>query len=183
MAQRFKAYENSRESSIRILDGRFVNVTDEIARNVNQTVIVREVGTKDRRLTAMMLKTPKDNMDTAKWKIDKETLKMDTSTTTMISKLRLLFKASSLLTDDIEEIFISGAVERKASANVLVIGLGGGYMSSYLHHNYPKLDITSLEIDVQMLNISIEWFDLKMDEMHWVIIIDGVNFVQHAVQD
>ncbi|KIH51538.1 hypothetical protein ANCDUO_18376, partial [Ancylostoma duodenale] len=83
------------------------------------------------------------------------------------------------------ELFLSGAAEmnRYKPAKVLVLGLGGGYLNTYLHHNYPKMDITVIELEPQMLEISRKWFGLTLDERQRVIIKDGVHFVENAVAE
>ncbi|EPB66828.1 hypothetical protein ANCCEY_14080 [Ancylostoma ceylanicum] len=85
----------------------------------------------------------------------------------------------------IEELFLSGAatMDRYASAKVLILGLGGGYMNTHLHHNFPKMDITVIEIEPQMLEISRKWFGLTLDERQRVIIKDGVHFLENAVAE
>ncbi|VDM78891.1 unnamed protein product [Strongylus vulgaris] len=79
-------------------------------------------------------------------------------------------------------MFISGTVDmtQQASAKVLSLGLGGGNLNSYLHHNYPNMNITVVEYDPQMLNISKRWFNLKLDNMHRVILADGLDFLKQT---
>ncbi|CAJ0600280.1 unnamed protein product [Cylicocyclus nassatus] len=156
------------ERSIRIMDGRYVDISDEVGKNANQSVIFRKIGVGDRLLTTAILKPPKnlsEDIDTSKWQIDKEALEFDSYATTMI-----------------EEMFISGAVEisKQTSAKLLLIGLGGGYISTYLHHNFPQMDITSIEVDPQMLEIAKKWFNLEQDEKHHVFITDGVEYAKRA---
>ncbi|KIH45694.1 hypothetical protein ANCDUO_24262 [Ancylostoma duodenale] len=74
-------------------------------------------------------------------------------------------------------------MNRYKPAKVLVLGLGGGYLNTYLHHNYPKMDITVIELEPQMLEISRKWFGLTLDERQRVIIKDGVHFVENAVAE
>ncbi|EPB66639.1 hypothetical protein ANCCEY_14271, partial [Ancylostoma ceylanicum] len=90
-----------------------------------------------------------NSVDTSKWIVDKETPVLNSYSTTMI-----------------EELFLSGAaaMDRYTPAKVLILGLGGGYMNTYLHHNFPKMDITVIEIEPQMLEISRKWFGLTLDE-------------------
>ncbi|KAK6042388.1 hypothetical protein COOONC_20107 [Cooperia oncophora] len=75
----------------------------------------------------MHLKIPESklNHDTSKWSVDKSRLVSISYTSSMI-----------------EEMFTSGAVQirKDAEAEVLMIGLGAGVISSYLHHTYPKVN-------------------------------------------
>ncbi|CAJ0606045.1 unnamed protein product [Cylicocyclus nassatus] len=164
-----KKYGDERilEKSICLIDGTCVDIVDRIESDGKRPAIVREIGYDSIRLTSLLLKTPFDlteeKMDTADWRIDRRTPRFDTYVTTMI-----------------EEMFTSGAISmnRKVSASVLSLGLGGGNLNSYLHHNYRNLNITVVEYDPQMLNISEFWCGLMLDEMHRVIIADGTEFVK-----
>ncbi|EYB94675.1 hypothetical protein Y032_0168g167 [Ancylostoma ceylanicum] len=83
-----------------------------------------------------------------------------------------------------EEIFLSGAVnmDREASVRVLNIGLGAGYVNSYLHHHFPKMEITIVEIDPKMVEIARKWFDLTLDDRQRIVIGDGLEYIKKAVE-
>ncbi|KAE9411913.1 hypothetical protein Angca_006307, partial [Angiostrongylus cantonensis] len=80
--------------------------------------------------------------------------------------------------------FASGTVEirRDVVAKVLCVGLGGGYLNSYLHHHFPKMDITIVELDPMMLRIARKWFGLDEDHRQRVIIDDGLNYIKRAAE-
>ncbi|VDO91458.1 unnamed protein product [Heligmosomoides polygyrus] len=82
-------------------------------------------------------------------------------------------------------MFLSGAVpiKKDAEAQVLMLGLGGGMMNSYLHHMYPKMNITVVEIDQKMYEVAVKWFDLEEDNRQRVIIMDGVTFLKNALKE
>ncbi|KAK5969024.1 hypothetical protein GCK32_004854 [Trichostrongylus colubriformis] len=82
-----------------------------------------------------------------------------------------------------KEMFTSGAIEIKkdVKAQVLVIGLGAGFINSYLHHTYPEMQITVVEIDAKMLEVAKKWFDLVLDNRHTVTIMDGIDFLKQAL--
>ncbi|EYC24154.1 hypothetical protein Y032_0014g2354 [Ancylostoma ceylanicum] len=107
------------------------------------------------------------NIDTSKWKVDHDSLDFTSYTITMI-----------------EEMFASGAVEisPNAAADVLSIGLGAGYINSYLHKSYSRMNITVVEIDRNMLDIALKWFGLELDNRHRVIIEDGVEYVKRTAR-
>ncbi|RCN41258.1 hypothetical protein ANCCAN_12769 [Ancylostoma caninum] len=126
-------------------------------------------------LSRMYLKLPQKSesgdvsvYDTAHWKVNKTALDFFSYTTTMI-----------------EEMFTSGVVEmsKNTAAQVLSIGLGAGFMNSYLHYNYPKMNITVVDIEPKTLEITQKWFDLELDDRHRVIIMDGVEFISRAVKE
>lgn len=126
-------------------------------------------------ISSVYLKVPEgtcsdseEDLDTSKWKVDKSRLVFSSYTTTMI-----------------EEMFLSGAVpiKKDAEAQVLMLGLGGGMMNSYLHHMYPKMNITVVEIDQKMYEVAVKWFDLEEDNRQRVIIMDGVTFLKNALKE
>ncbi|KAK6013886.1 hypothetical protein OSTOST_20771 [Ostertagia ostertagi] len=96
---------------------------------------------------------------------------------------KLFHTGSHLEVYVLEEMFTSGAVQIKkdAEAQVLVIGLGAGFINSYLHHTYPEMQITVVEIDPKMLEVAKKWFGLELDRRHTVTVMDGVDFLKQAV--
>ncbi|RCN42825.1 hypothetical protein ANCCAN_11213 [Ancylostoma caninum] len=81
-------------------------------------------------------------------------------------------------------MFLADAVElsRHSRANVLSLGLGGGSMNGFLQYNFPKMNITVVEISAQMINLARKWFDLQIDDHHRVIHADGVTFLKEQVE-
>ncbi|ETN72405.1 hypothetical protein NECAME_18874, partial [Necator americanus] len=77
-------------------------------------------------------------------------------------------------------LFYANAIElsRDSKANVLSLGLGGGQLNGFLHHNFPKLNITVVELSAQMVRMARKWFNLQTDDHHRVIVDDGVRFVE-----
>ncbi|KHJ77436.1 hypothetical protein OESDEN_22944 [Oesophagostomum dentatum] len=100
------------------------------------------------------------NVDTAKWDIDKS----------------YIFPGKA--------VFYCDAVElsRDSRAKILMLGLGGGLINSYLHYNFPKMSITVVEISATMLYIASKWFGLELDENHRVVVTDGVDFIQEQIK-
>ncbi|PIO67040.1 hypothetical protein TELCIR_11225 [Teladorsagia circumcincta] len=84
-----------------------------------------------------------------------------------------------------EEFFKSGALDLRhdVTGKVLSIGLGAGYINSFLHHHFPNLNITVIELDPKMLEIAQKWYGFEMDESHRVIIDDGMAFIKKAVEN
>ncbi|RCN30000.1 hypothetical protein ANCCAN_24233 [Ancylostoma caninum] len=105
----------------------------------------------------------KNNIDTKKWKIDHDHL-----------------LPGSFYHIAAETIFYSDGVRlsRDSDAVVLVIGLGGGMINGFLHHNFPKMNITVVEISVRFATMASKWFDLKLDRLHSVALTDGSKFVK-----
>ncbi|EPB70833.1 hypothetical protein ANCCEY_10071 [Ancylostoma ceylanicum] len=68
-------------------------------------------------------------------------------------------------------------LSRDSDAAVLLLGLGGGVINGFLHHNFPKMRITIAEISTRFANVAMKWFDLKLGLRHSLVIIDGAEFV------
>jgi len=59
---------------------------------------------------------------------------------------------------------------------VLVVGLGGGSLPSYIHRTFPLSNIHVVELDPSMLDIASQQFGFKTDSRVTVTIKDGVDF-------
>lgn len=122
--------------------------------------------------TSMTLKIPdkiyEGYLDTKKWEVDKKTRVTHCYTPVMI-----------------EEMFLSGAVEMRhdAKADILLIGMGAGYLNSHLHFAYPKFNITSVEIEPEMVRVARDWFGFVEDERQRAIVMDGAKVVEMAVEE
>ncbi|KAK6740138.1 hypothetical protein RB195_008545 [Necator americanus] len=108
----------------------------------------------------------KNDIDTSRWKVNKKFL---------LNNVHLKMA---------ELIFSSGAanLSRNTSARMLLIGLGGGTLNGFLHHNFPKMNITVVEISDQMVYMARKWFDLKTNDRHQVVITDGVKYIEDQIR-
>lgn len=57
--------------------------------------------------------------------------------------------------------------------SLLEIGLGGGRTAAYLNLHMPELDITSVELDGDVIELAIEHFELKPNETFEIVERDG----------
>ncbi|XP_068150384.1 LOW QUALITY PROTEIN: eEF1A lysine and N-terminal methyltransferase homolog [Drosophila tropicalis] len=70
--------------------------------------------------------------------------------------------------------------QKNVEKDVLVIGLGGGGLCSFLHAALPQARITAVEIDPIMLEVAEQYFELKQDKRLHVVIDDGLAFVERC---
>ncbi|CAD7000074.1 unnamed protein product [Ceratitis capitata] len=61
--------------------------------------------------------------------------------------------------------------------DVVVVGLGGGGLCSFLHAAVPNVRLTAVEIDPIMLEVAEQYFELKQDNRFHVVIDDGLAFL------
>ncbi|KAM7351156.1 eEF1A lysine and N-terminal methyltransferase homolog [Cochliomyia hominivorax] len=78
------------------------------------------------------------------------------------------------------QMAIGGAKQNDELKNVLVVGLGGGGLCSFLHEALPNIRITAVEIDPIMLEVAEQYFDLKQDNRLHVVIDDGLAFLERC---
>lgn len=64
--------------------------------------------------------------------------------------------------------------------NVLVVGLGGGGLCTFLRAAMKNVCVTAVEIDPIMLEVAEQYFELKQDKRLLVVIDDGVAFVNRC---
>lgn len=64
--------------------------------------------------------------------------------------------------------------------NVLVVGLGGGGLCTFMRAALKNVCITAVEIDPIMLEVAEQYFELKQDKRLHVVIDDGVAFVHRC---
>ncbi|MFK7945400.1 MAG: spermidine synthase [Paracoccaceae bacterium] len=57
--------------------------------------------------------------------------------------------------------------------SLLEIGLGGGRTAAYLNLHMPQLDITSVELDPDVIELAIEHFELKPNDTFRIVERDG----------
>lgn len=62
--------------------------------------------------------------------------------------------------------------------NVLLIGLGGGSLCSYLNVKFPKLHIDAVDIDSTVIDIAQKYFGLRTGPTLKVHCADGLKYIE-----
>ncbi|XP_076625513.1 eEF1A lysine and N-terminal methyltransferase homolog [Colletes latitarsis] len=78
-------------------------------------------------------------------------------------------------------IGVSAAINTKESDEIIIVGLGGGSLCTFLYNCFPKLKIIAVDIDEMMLKIAIDYFGLILDSRMKVDIADGIRFIKDSV--
>ena len=62
------------------------------------------------------------------------------------------------------EVLLKNRSEKseKLLPKVLIVGLGGGCVTSYLAHKYPQLQLDSVEIDEEIVTVAKKYFNYKV---------------------
>lgn len=63
---------------------------------------------------------------------------------------------------------------------VLIVGLGGGTIPSFLRHYYPSLQIDVVELDPEVVVAAKKFFGFREDERMRVVVQDGRKYIQET---
>ncbi|XP_044267613.1 eEF1A lysine and N-terminal methyltransferase homolog [Tribolium madens] len=66
----------------------------------------------------------------------------------------------------------------KEKGSVVVVGLGGGGLCSFLGKFLPQIRVSAVDIDPEMLEVATKWFGLSQNERLQVIIQDGIKYLE-----
>lgn len=65
---------------------------------------------------------------------------------------------------------------------VLLVGLGGGGLPTYIHENFPHVHLDVVDLDPVVVSIATEWFGFTPDSKMQSHIADGIKFIQEEQQ-
>ncbi|XP_043510386.1 eEF1A lysine and N-terminal methyltransferase homolog [Frieseomelitta varia] len=77
----------------------------------------------------------------------------------------------------------SAVINSKESDEIMVVGLGGGGLCTFLYNCFPKLRITAVELDEEMLKIATDFFGLILDNRMKVEIADGIQVIKDSASN
>ena len=69
------------------------------------------------------------------------------------------------------------------SNNILVLGLGGGALCTYLHKEFPLLSIDGVEIDPVMVDLAKKYFGFTPSTNLRAHVADGFQFIKNLAND
>uniref|UniRef100_A0A1B6KFC0 PABS domain-containing protein n=2 Tax=Graphocephala atropunctata TaxID=36148 RepID=A0A1B6KFC0_9HEMI len=64
--------------------------------------------------------------------------------------------------------------------DILVIGLGGGSLCTYIRNCFPTVRIIAVDIDPAIYEVATNYFDLQEDSQLKVVIEDGLDYLKHS---
>ncbi|XP_062584917.1 eEF1A lysine and N-terminal methyltransferase-like [Saccostrea cucullata] len=79
--------------------------------------------------------------------------------------------------------FLKSAVNKDEKLTCSLIGLGGGGLPNFLHQYVPQIEIDSVDIDPEIVEVARKWFGYQEDSKQRVHVADGIKFVQDAVRE
>lgn len=75
---------------------------------------------------------------------------------------------------------LAAAFVQPRPERILQIGLGGGGLNRFLRIAYPEANITTVELDGEVLAVAREFMDYRPDSRDEVVIEDGRSFVKKS---
>jgi len=84
---------------------------------------------------------------------------------------------------DYTRTMMAGFLLHPRPRRLLMLGLGGGGMSNYLHGRVPDLEIDAVEIDPEVVRLAQEYFDVPTSDPRYRCHVDDARlFVERATQ-
>jgi len=80
------------------------------------------------------------------------------------------------------QAMMAGLLFLSSPKQILLLGLGGGDMVRQLHHQLPESQITAVEIDPVIVEVSRDYFELPDSHNVTICINDAANFLHHDDQ-
>jgi spermidine synthase len=65
---------------------------------------------------------------------------------------------------------------------ILVVGLGGGTLPSFLHRHYPEATIDAVDIDPEVVQVARDYFGFREDNRMRAHVQDGRQFIEQCDQ-
>ncbi|HEV2000523.1 MAG TPA: fused MFS/spermidine synthase [Xanthobacteraceae bacterium] len=66
-----------------------------------------------------------------------------------------------------------GAAYADKLESAVMIGLGGGRTSWYLHKSIPELKLTAVDLDPQVVRVTAQYFNVKPEQNFDIVVLDG----------
>ncbi|OZC10520.1 methyltransferase domain protein [Onchocerca flexuosa] len=73
-------------------------------------------------------------------------------------------------------------LSHSTKSRLLVLGLGGGVLPSFLHLKFPSMFVVAVELDQKIAEIATHWFSFNSDSHLTVVIKDALTYVEELVQ-
>lgn len=107
--------------------------------------------------------------------------KIDKSVTLIVDKSYLAFEHSRVIVASLALLKDTSLLEKELK--VLLIGIGGGNLASYLWGQLSSAIIDAVEIDAAIIDVAQKYFGLKPDKRLKTHIADGIEFVKELPLD
>ena len=79
------------------------------------------------------------------------------------------------------KMMLASLLFQESPKRILMVGLGGGSLSNFLHHHFPKAHIDVVEVDPEVIDLSKKYFRLQETENYQVHAMDARVFIQNQI--
>lgn len=69
------------------------------------------------------------------------------------------------------------------AAELLLIGLGGGLLATYIHRYFPKSTLTAVDIDIAMVEVAKEYFGFTPGPRLKAVVADGIDYIEKLAKE
>ncbi|MBM3861797.1 MAG: methyltransferase domain-containing protein [Verrucomicrobia bacterium] len=76
------------------------------------------------------------------------------------------------------QVVMAGLAFCETPQRILVVGLGGGTIPSFLHQHYPKATIDAVDIDPEVVAVARRFFGFREDATMRAHVADGRKFIE-----
>lgn len=80
------------------------------------------------------------------------------------------------------KLMFSGLLYCPEPKDILIVGLGGGSLSTMFAHHFPKARVVTVELDPKVVEIAKEYFGFKETERNRVEVRDGRVYIKRALR-
>lgn len=78
---------------------------------------------------------------------------------------------------------IGGLGVMKEPSKILLVGLGGGPLATYMHKYITNVSLTCVELDPAMVIVAKNWFGFSPDDRLKVVVEDGLVYINKAADE
>ncbi|KAL5011998.1 hypothetical protein ScPMuIL_010549 [Solemya velum] len=71
----------------------------------------------------------------------------------------------------------------ESELTLVLVGLGGGGLASFIHQHFPKVILGVIDIDPAVVTIATDWFGFQPDERMKVHVADGLEYIEKYTND
>ncbi|KAK3593719.1 hypothetical protein CHS0354_013617 [Potamilus streckersoni] len=68
-----------------------------------------------------------------------------------------------------------------SSMHVILVGLGGGGLPSFIHQYFPQIHIDVVDIDHTVVTMATDWFEFIPDNKMSIYVQDGIQYIKNEV--
>ncbi len=81
------------------------------------------------------------------------------------------------------KLMFSGVLYCPEPKDILIVGLGGGSLSTMFAHHFPEANVVSVELDPKVVELAKTYFRFTESERNKVVVRDGRVYIKRALRN